>query len=317
MKRCILLVPLLVALGCGGSGGGAGVTNAAVAHFLVDKKVINYGESVALTLTTADPVRAGQNVTLPDGSKPSSWGDTQHFTDAPAITTTYLANATNSVTGDIQGYRHTVTVRKTTKRYVNVGATTESDVTWCKAHVEELSSVAPVVSTTIPSDLSPFDVLVLCEGGTFGPSDRPQVEAFLASDKGVVVIGSAARRLATGIMSDPNTSILQPWLGIDHETTFFGNRAPVSNLKCSGIAKAGDQELTYEGAHVAQANWSGITSYGYFGGHWLATAALFTEPPMGGRAFYMAYAHNGDSVFPANGPAWDYLVKSHLQWVAH
>lgn len=314
MKRYIVLVSALVALGCGGSGGGSAVTNTAVAELMVSKTTINYGELVELRATKGEDVRVLANLYSNGGSV--GGGLSTPFVDHPAIDTTYLLFADNEVTGDSLTYRKTVVVRKTTRRYLIVGDAAVQDVKDAATFVGQLSSVAPVLASTLPSDLSAYDAVVVFESSGVTPAAVPTLTGHLAAGHGVVLVGRAAQLLATGDENNNDLSALKAWTGLMQVGSFGGGFAhPVHFSYVGGVSYGPSFK------HPVRVATPTPTGTGFYG-NYVGGGLVFHEPVGGGRTLYLSeVGHSNDVtmqyIIPANGYGWDYVVKSHLQWVAH
>lgn len=201
----------LVIFGCGGGGALGGSDNVKLS---ASQASIPYGATVTIGWTTRNLKTTSNNgfekanfVRIYDSLPPNG-----NVTDQPAMTTTYRM-AVRSDSGSLKEDAITVHVAKSAKKFLVVGGTTSPDQATAQTLLSEVTSVPSTLSSTIPAPSADFDVLILCEGGAFGPADRSTVANWVVGGKGVVVVGGAGNQLATGSLSNSNTSSIATWFG--------------------------------------------------------------------------------------------------------
>jgi len=318
MKRSIIGIFVVgyALAGCGGSSSSTSVVPLAQAS--VDHSTIQFGDAVQLSAKMASPVTANFNLfgTL-EFVGPTSYGDTP-FTvvDHPAITTTYLLTARDAISGDMQVSRLTVKVAKTSKRYLIVGDSASAETLLAQAHVAELSSVAPVVSVDMPSDLTAYDATILLPTGHISPANQSAVQAALTASKGVILVGESVTLLATGQPKNSDLTSISPWLGSSAAMWSIGTSVQYGPSKISAIAS---DQMNFSWDNNAMKLWSDVHSLPYSALGNPTSFLYVKQPTIGGKcAFFTALKEqSSNGVLPANGAAWDYIVKSYMQWAAH
>lgn len=207
---CMLSALALTLIGCGG-GGANSVNNLTLG---ATRASIAYGETVTINWDTQ-----GLNTSSNNGFERSNFADVPSglpgsgsVTDQPAISTTYRMEV-RAASGSVVSRSVSVSVAPSTKSFLVVGSSSTGDRTAALTLISEVTTTAPTASTTIPSPSASYDALVLCEGGTFGPTDQATVASWLTAGKGVIVVGGAGNQLATGDVNDSDTSSISGWFG--------------------------------------------------------------------------------------------------------
>lgn len=201
----------LALVGCGGGGSSLGSNNLSLS---ASRSTIAYGETVSVGWSTSDLNTSSNNGFERSNfvSVFSSLAGSGSVTDQPALSTTYRMEV-RSASGSVVSRSVTVNVAPSDRAFLVVGGSATADRTTTLSLLPQITTVTPVSATSIPSPSATYDVLVLCEGGSFGPADQAQVVAWLGAGKGVVVVGGAGNQLATGDVNDPDTSAIASWFG--------------------------------------------------------------------------------------------------------
>lgn len=217
--RTSLLV-LSAALALSGCGGGGGALASHAVSLSASQTSIKYGDPVTISWTTS-----GTDTSFQNGIESCNFADVKtplntagSITDHPAITTTYTM-AVKRNDGSTGSDQVTVTVAKSVARFLVVGDAASADSGTAMAMLPEVTSVAPTLSATLPASPTGFDAVVLTSSGSLSIADQSKVLAWLAAGKGVIVVGAAANKIATGDPSNTNVSAIAGWLG--GATTYY------------------------------------------------------------------------------------------------
>jgi len=176
--------------GCGGGGStgdstGTGTTSTTLS-LRATPSTITPGQSVTLSWTSAN----ANSVTSSTFGAANVNGS---VTVRPTFSTDYAISVTgsNNRTGTAR-----VTVTRPTPRFAVVGSGSDPEVAEIQTTLASAGTVT--VQSSIPTDASSFDSLVIHDSGSIGPSDAATVRAALAANKGVVLVGFAPSKLSTG-----------------------------------------------------------------------------------------------------------------------
>lgn len=186
LRLALSFLPLLVLLtGCGGAGGSSADPDAASVTLRADRTTIRPGETATLSWSSrnADEVATSNlGVTTVNGSL--------------AVSPTFTTEYTVTVAGNGRSTsRVTVVVDRPRPRFALIGSTSDPEV---PAIQSLLSGVGTVyVRSAIPV-FDSFDGLVIHGSAPVGPADAATVQSALAANKGVVLVGFAPSKLATG-----------------------------------------------------------------------------------------------------------------------
>lgn len=177
----------VTAFGCGGStnsstGGG---TETRIS-LTVDRTTITPGEAVTLSWSS-------QNAS---SVKTTNLGVTD-VNGSLVVSPKFTSDYTITVTGDTEkrATAH-VTVTRPTPRFLVVGNLANPEVPEIQSALQGIGTVS--VQSTIPTSSTTYDALILHVSGTFGPAEQATVQAALAANKGVLFVGFAPSKLATG-----------------------------------------------------------------------------------------------------------------------
>jgi len=210
-RAALAALAMLVLFGCGGAGGLGGSSNLDLSASSIS---IPYGSNVTINWSSRDTDTSNQG-----GFESANFADVRSslptsgsVTDSPRITTTYTMTVFKSG-GGTATRSLTVSVAKGLKRFLIVGGSSSADATTAQTLLEEVTTVNPTMSPTIPVDGTGFDALILTKGGTFGPADQSKITTWLGSGKGVIIVGMAGNQLATGNIANTNTSSIASWFG--------------------------------------------------------------------------------------------------------
>ena len=135
------------------------------------------------------------------------------ITDFPPITTVYTINGNNSEDGHDVIVSIAVTVDESAKRVLLIGDSATPEVPQVQSLLEGITSQAVTVSLAMPADLTPFDCIVIHATGNIGTVDANKVRDFMATGKGVVILGMACRKLASGNTTTTSVAAIGSWFG--------------------------------------------------------------------------------------------------------
>lgn len=195
MKRRITLaasIALAGLLGCGGSGSTTGGQGSAELALKASASSIRYGDPVSISWSSSELDKITSS-NFGVGSRQFSGS----LVDRPASTTTYLLTGESYSSGEI-AKAVTVKVLPSSKRVLLVADAAIAGAPQLAEVLQQATTYPIVTSLTIPSTTTADVVVLAGSSGSFGPSDEPKIRSFLAAGKGVIVIGRAIRKLATG-----------------------------------------------------------------------------------------------------------------------
>lgn len=298
---------LLALSGCGGGGLGSSGASLSLSR---SKPVIAYGESVTVSWNSnkvEEIVESKTNLAL-------DFDDTSgSISDKPAFDTTYTITARTEDNEEITR-SVSVQVAKSAKKIVVVADQASTGVSQIRDYVQGLTEQPVTVSLGLPN-LSAVDALVVHESANIAPAQQSAVKSFLDSGKGVLLIGRAVRKLASGNINQDSTSAISSWFGgttsvstnsignvyyvasspsgVPLSNVAFGDRAPYpSVIGCYGTS--------------AQAVWLSGTAHS-------ACVAFAYKPSSGGRAAYAGGVPTGN---PEDETAARTVFLSLVRWAA-
>jgi|SRR5579871_200090 len=313
MKRILSLATatgLIFLAGCGGSGSSSNGSPNPSVTLTSSVAQVSYGQPVTISWhsSNADTVQSnfGAGSSQINGS----------FTDTPAADATYSITVSNSgALGGSTPATATVTVHvvKGTKRILAIADNTKPETATVIQFLQSITTVPVTVSLTLPSSFS-ADVLVF-GNGTYSPADWPKVTSFLSAGGGVVLVGAATQKLATGDTTNGNISAIgnvlagATQIGTDtlEGSTVVSTAQPGFTLSATVYGVSGLPDYN----HVSPVSISAIrlttasSSNGY--------GAFAYSPPSGGRIAYLS------DVLIDNSPssvATSVLLDAECRWVS-
>jgi len=299
LGTCLLaIVGIALVGGCGGSSPTAPTTPVVEdpIHLTANSTSINYGDTVQLSVNLDPGYRILESSI---STSPSSFP----VSDTPAVDTVYYVVATNDVKAAYS--KLTVHVNKSAKRFWIVGDATGNEYKIANTWVKSVSDVAPSQSTSMPTDPAQYDAVIILPSATVTPSNQTQVTAALSANKGVMVIGDAAKKLSTGDVNNSNLTASSSWLGASVSYHWFtGNYevGPVpgaSKLITHSFGTAMNVDIVvFDMIAPASQN-----------------AARMQTPPIGGKVLYLSFMEHPGAI-RNNGYALDYYAAAYLRWLA-
>lgn len=218
------------------------------------------------------------------------------ISDRPATNTTYVISARgndgNTVTSKV-----TVKVTKGTKNYLFVANPLTAGTDQLTEQLRLLTTGTVSVSASLPASLS-TDGIIIDSTAQVGPSERARVLAYLASGKGVVIVGRSVRNLCTGDPENPDISAIGNQLAgaTTTESAFFGAvntfSSPVTTVPVT-------QNLGGRSLSIAELLVTPVTSTATVlarGRFDAGVSHLTYTPPSGGRIAYCTNFPVGDSL---------------------
>jgi hypothetical protein len=196
---------VVLAAGCGGGGGTASDPKAAHVTLTADRAVIQPGETVTLAWTSRNASEV----------ETSNFG-ADRLSGTLAVAPTFTSDYTITVSGS---GTHAATVRvavdRPRPRFVLVGNAADPEVPQIQAILQQAGDVT--VQASLPPATA-YDAVVVHTSAAVGPAERAAVQAALTANKGVVLVGFAPTKLATGASTFGSgdvldTSAVAAWFG--------------------------------------------------------------------------------------------------------
>ena len=157
-------------------------------------------------------------------------------TDRPATTAVYKMKVYHKKDDGFYEFvdaQKTVKVRPGTKKFLIVGDTSTADVGSVRAMLPIATTVVADVVRNLPTDATGYDAIILTDGADMRKADAPRIQPWLDANKGVIVVGRAAKLLATGDLNNRDVSSVAGWFG---GCTQCGNEINYSHDLVKGIA---------------------------------------------------------------------------------
>lgn len=309
--------------GCGGGGSKDPVDpNDAAVSLTANHYLVEPGEAVTLTWTS----RNADEVTTSNLGVDDVNGT---LTVNPTFTSDYTITVAGS-SADSATVR--VTVDRPRPRFAVVGNSADPEVPQIQSILQQSGTVT--VAPSLPA-ASAYDAVVIHGSGSVGPSDATAVQAALSSNKGVVLVGFAPTKLASGRYSFTDdgsatdealdTSPIASWFGgvtevVRGATTFTSPWRSGANLGYFALPTAVDPAgVTYDSGNgddlrlpAIESGRVGAAAYRTIATDYRAIGFAF-RPPTGGRVAWQWHSGGFD---PGSQARVSALFRTTCMWAA-